>query len=118
VDGVIAIGTSIPNPGSPGTTGTYPLLATVEHEVYEVLGLGSSLINCNDSSAACPVGSVYNSTGTFIDPEDLFRFYAAGAGTLSTTCSATPFNTNLGTEPSAFLAYGPGTGNIAQFNND
>jgi hypothetical protein len=119
VDGIISLNTQITNPGSPGAVADFPLLAATEHEIDEVMGLGSSLENCSDtSSPSCTVGSVYNSTGTFIEPEDLFRYNSAGARTLSTTCSATPFDTDLSTQPSAFFAYGSGTGDIAQFNND
>src|ERR1035438_336067 len=63
-DGTIGLATSITTPGSPGSTLGYSLLAVTEHEIDEVLGLGS------DASG----------TGFFADPapEDLFRYSGAG----------------------------------------
>jgi hypothetical protein len=75
-DGVIGLNTSITKPGSPGTSGQYSLLATVEHEINEVLGLGSALPN------------VYQQTGT-ICPEDLFRYSGAHTRSFTTTDSRT-----------------------------
>src|ERR1039457_1916177 len=63
-DGTIGLATSITTPGSPGSSLQYSLLATTEHEIDEVLGLGSDL----------------GATGSFFNdpaPEDLFRYNAA-----------------------------------------
>ena len=116
VDAIVSLNTAITNPGG----GSFPLLATTEHEIDEVLGLGSTLLNCDDTKAGsgCTAASAYNTTGQYAAPEDLFRYDGAGVRTLSTVCSATPESTNLATQPSAYFAYGSGTGNIAQFNND
>ena len=75
-DGFISVNTTITNPGSPGTSGLYSLMATVEHEIDEVLGLGSSL------------PSVSNNT---IFPEDLFRYDQTGARTFTTTSTVQAF---------------------------
>jgi hypothetical protein len=58
-DGTINLNTHITTPGSPGSTGQFGLLSTTEHEIDEVLGLGSSL-----------PGIPFNDPFT----EDLFRF--------------------------------------------
>jgi hypothetical protein len=71
-DGTITLNTSITTPGSPGSTGTYNLIPVIEHEIDEVLGLGSSL------------PTVSNST---IFPEDLFRYSAPNTRTFITTDS-------------------------------
>jgi hypothetical protein len=123
VDAIISLNTAITNPGSNGNTSNYPLLATTEHEIDEVLGLGSSLNNCNDQQITptpnCTAGSPYSSVGPYGAPEDLFRYDGSGNRTLSTTCSSgNPQQTDLSTQPAAFFSYGPATGNIAQFNND
>jgi hypothetical protein len=75
-DGFIMLNTSITSPGSPGTSGAYVLLPTVEHEIDEVLGLGSSLPS--------PPGST-------IFPQDLYRYDQSGARTFTTTSSAQAF---------------------------
>jgi hypothetical protein len=88
-DGIIGLNTSITT-----TTGggSYSLLATVEHEIDEVLGLGSDLGQSN----------------SFFDdpaPEDLFRYASDGSRSYTT-------------DPSA-LAYFSLTGihDLAQFDN-
>jgi hypothetical protein len=95
-DGIIGLNTSITTPGSPGTNGRFSLLATVEHEIDEVLGLGSSLPNLSSQ------------TGT-ICPEDLFRYSATNTRTF------TPTDSRL----SGVLAYFSIDGMItpAQFDN-
>jgi hypothetical protein len=91
-DGVIGLNTHITDVGSPGTTGQYSLLATVEHEIDEVLGLGSDL---------------GQAPGFFNDPavEDLFRYNSTGGRSYTTNPSA--------------LAYFSidGTTLLAQFDN-
>jgi hypothetical protein len=62
-DGTISLNTSITNPGSPGTSGQFSLLSVTEHEIDEVLGLGSAL---PDITFASPF------------PEDLFRYDSSG----------------------------------------
>lgn len=87
-DGTVSLNTSLTNPGSPGTSSQFSLLAVTEHEIDEVLGLGSGL----------------NNTAT-IFPEDLFR-YAANA-TRSYASSPTA---------DAYFSIN-GTTDLAQFNN-
>ena len=76
-DGTITLNTSLTTPGSSGTTSQYSLMAVVEHEIDEVLGLGSALPNK-------PNGDPF--------PEDLFR-YTSTAGTRSwdTLIATVPF---------------------------
>jgi hypothetical protein len=75
-DGFIRVNTLITNPGSPGTSGQYSLMTTVEHEIDEVLGLGSSLPSVSFST---------------IFPEDLFRYDQTGARTFTTTSTVLAF---------------------------
>jgi hypothetical protein len=90
-DGTISINTHITDIGSPGTSGQYSFIATVEHEVDEILGLGSTL------------GVVAGSNQP--SPEDFFRFTSAGARSFTTSSSATAyFSIN-------------GTTDLAQFDN-
>jgi hypothetical protein len=89
-DGFIGLNTDITDVGSPGTTGTYSLLAVVEHEIDEVLGLGSALPNP-------PAATIF--------PEDLFRYDASGNRSFTTNPSA-----------QAFFSI-DGTTRLAQFDN-
>ena len=91
VDGIVGLNTHITDIGSPGTTGQYSLLAVVEHEINEVLGLGSDL----------PGGGFFSDPA----PEDLFRFLASGTRS---------FTTNTSTH--AFFSIN-GTTDLAQFDN-
>jgi len=89
-DGLISLNTHITDVGSPGTTGEFSLLSTTEHEIDEVLGLGSAL------------PSPPNDT---IFPEDLFRYDASGNRSFTTNSSA-----------KAFFSI-DGTTDLAQFDN-
>jgi hypothetical protein len=75
-DGQITLNTSLTTPGSVGSSLQYSLLAVTEHEIDEVLGLGS------DEAG----------TGFFSNPmpEDLFRYTTGGvrAWNQSTVCGA------------------------------
>jgi VCBS repeat protein len=75
-DGSIGLNTSITSPGSPGTTGLYNLLPVVEHEIDEVLGLGSALPSLSFNT---------------IFPEDLYRYDQSGVRTLTTTSTVNAF---------------------------
>jgi hypothetical protein len=119
VDGIISLNTAITTPPNTQTSpdpSYFGLLSTAEHEIDEVLGLGSALENCDSTSpsGACQPGATLNAGNNTFDgvgaPEDLFRWSAATGGTrtLSTSCT---------TPTSAYFAYGPSTGAIAQFNN-
>ena len=93
VDGIIGLNTTITDVGSPGTTGQYSLLATTEHEIDEILGLGSALPN---------PGNYFNDPL----PEDLFRYDKNGNRSFSV---AQPTG-------GAFFSI-DGSTDLAQFNN-
>jgi hypothetical protein len=78
MDGFIGLNTHITDIGSPGTTGQFSLLATTEHEIDEVLGLGSDLGQSNP---------FFNDPA----PEDLFRYDSAGARSYTTNPAARAF---------------------------
>ena len=91
-DGVISLNTSITTPGSPGSTLQYSLLAVTEHEIDEVLALGSDV----------------GGTGFFADPagEDLFRYTSTpGVRSYTTAGDNAYFSLN-------------GTTDLVQFNQD
>jgi hypothetical protein len=75
-DSTISLNTSITNYGGSYNASFYSLLAVVEHEMDEALGLGSNL----DSGT----------TGA-IRPEDLFRYSASGVRSYTTSSSATSY---------------------------
>jgi hypothetical protein len=119
VDGIVSLNTAITTPPHTQTSPNpsyYDLVSTAEHEIDEVLGLGSALENCNSASPSggCQPGATLaagNDTPYHVGaPEDLFRWSAAtgGSRTLSTNCT---------TPTSAYFAYGRSTGAIAQFDN-
>ncbi|MCW3052921.1 MAG: hypothetical protein JWN14_2091 [Chthonomonadales bacterium] len=89
-DGIIGLNTHITDIGNIGTTGDYSLSAVIQHEIDEVLGLGSDV----------------GGTGFFADPamEDLYRYNAAGARTFSLAVD------------DAFLSL-DGTTDLARYNN-
>jgi hypothetical protein len=84
-DSTISVNTSLTNyTGTPFDPSKYDLLAVVEHETDEALGLGSNLDN--------------GSTTGHIRPEDLFRYSAPGTRSYSVSTSATAyFSVNGGT---------------------
>jgi FG-GAP-like repeat len=90
-EGTISLNLAITSPGFTGSSGAYSLLSVVEHEIDEVLGLGSAL----------PNPSVLQNGAIF--PEDLYRYNGAGARSFS-----------LG--GNAFFSIN-GTTNLAQFHN-
>lgn len=89
-DGTISLNTHITSPGSPGTTDQFALLVTTEHEIDEVLGLGSAL-------PGIPFNDPF--------PEDLFRFSSTGMRSFTTSAVA-----------QAFFSIN-GTTDLAQFDN-
>jgi hypothetical protein len=91
-DGVVSLNTHITDVGSPGTSGEYSLISTVEHETDEVLGLGSSL----PSTSANPL------------PEDLFRYTKGPNGTRTYTTSG----------DNAYFSIDGGVTDLARFNQD
>jgi PEP-CTERM motif len=92
-DGQIILNTSLTFPGSPGSSLSYSLLAVAEHEIDEVLGLGSNV----------------GGTGFFVNPaaEDLYRFQHS-----STTRNYTTSGDN------AWFSINGGTTSLVQFNQD
>ncbi len=114
VDGIITLNTSITDPPQANNGSNYGLLSTAEHEMDEVLGLGSALENVSCSGTGCGTGGIENASNDtpFNAPsiEDLYRYDGSGHRTLSASCVS-------GNATSAFLSYGPSTGNIAPFNN-
>jgi hypothetical protein len=76
IDGTISVNTSITNYGGSYNPIYYSLLAVVEHEMDEVLGLISNL----DQSTTGP-----------IFPEDLFRYSAPGVRSYTTSSLATAY---------------------------
>jgi hypothetical protein len=100
VDGLVGINTSITDPPQADNGSNYALQAVLEHEIDEVLGLGSAIPNCDSS---CTTASA-----TTPAPEDLFRYTAGGArSSLSVACANTS---------TAFFSYS-GAVDLAQFNN-
>ena len=101
VDGIVSVNTSITYPPQLNNGSNYGLLSTVEHEIDEILGLGSSLPNTTASS-----GTVNFLNGNPA-PEDLFRYNASGMFGTTVNC-ASPGTT--------YFSYS-GTMDLAQFNN-
>jgi hypothetical protein len=92
-DGTISLNTSLTTPGSSGSSGTYSLLAVAEHEMDEILGLGSTL--------GLGLNSPFDNDPS---PEDFFRYDAGGARSFT-----------LASE-NAYLSINGAT-DLAQFNN-
>lgn len=99
VDGIVSLETSITYPPGSNNGASYGLLSTTEHEIDEILGLGSALAN-----STSPNGAV---TATDPLPEDLFRYGADGSRIFSVNCAAAA---------TAFFSYNGAT-DLAQFNN-
>ena len=89
-DGCVGINTGITTLNG----GIYNMLAVVEHEIDEVLGLGSGLSSN---------GTVFLNQAM---PEDLFRYASAGVRSFAT-------NACSGTVPNAYLSLDGGTGGVA-----
>ncbi len=101
VDGIVGLNTSITSPPN-SLSGNFSLLAVTEHEIDEVLGLGSALADC--PGPGC--NGVTDNAGNPL-PEDLFRYTAPGVlASLNVTC---------GNVPPAYFSYS-GLVNIMNFN--
>ena len=102
--GTITLNTSLTTPGTTGTSSQYSLLAVTEHEINEILGLGSTLglaisgFTCGSAPTRGPCSNVPS-------PEDLFRYTSGGARSFTTNTSAR-----------AFFSIN-GTTDLAEFNN-
>ncbi len=105
-DGTILLNTTITNPGSPGSTLQFPLAPVVEHEIDEVLGLGSGLDNTSG-------GTIASKHGPFA--QDLFRYSGVGTlafdGSVGAACNG---SNPIGT---AYFSTDGGNNNLAGFNN-
>jgi hypothetical protein len=85
-------------------TGSYSLLATVEHETDEILGLGSTL-GLGLSSSPTSFSNGFAASGGNPSPQDLFRYNSSGQR------SFTPTDT-----PNIFFSIN-GTTDLVQFDN-
>lgn len=82
IDGIIGLNTSMTSPPN-ALPGNFDLTAVTEHEIDEVLGLGSALPNCPPPKGCTSVSAANPA------PEDLFRFTAPGVfASLNVRCSA------------------------------
>lgn len=100
VDGIISLNTSITFPPQSESGSTYDLTSVAEHEIDEILGLGSSLPNTSAGS-----GTVDFTAGNPA-PEDLFRYTAPGDFAKAVNC-ASPVQ--------AYFSYS-GSTNLNNFN--
>jgi hypothetical protein len=90
-DGTVSLNTRITAPGSAGSSLQYELMPVVEHEIDEVLGLGSAF------------GQGFQNIAT--TPEDFFRYDASGQRSYSMSANSVAyFSVN-------------GTTDLVQFNN-
>lgn len=97
VDGISTFNTNITTP--PGGSSLYFLQAVAEHEIDEVLGLGTGLGNKNAGA-----GTV---TNTRLAPEDLWRYSSTGNRVFTVNCAA----------PGQAFYSADGTGTGQEFNN-
>ena len=89
LDGCVGLNVGLTTTGG----GAYSLLDTVEHEIDEVLGLGSSLL-------------AGNQTQTYKSAEDLFRYSSTGV-----------LSYNLACNTAAYFSINGGVTNLNSFNN-
>jgi hypothetical protein len=99
VDGIVSLNTGITFPAQPNNGSNYSLVSSAEHEIDEILGLGSALTNVHADSGTA--------TNNYIRPEDLFRYNASGARTFAVNCAS---------PQSAYFSYN-GSVDLATFNN-
>lgn len=100
-DGIISLNTDITYPPQANNGNNYGLMSVVEHEIDEIIGLGSSLPNTSASS-----GTVNFLAGNPA-PEDLFRYTAPGEFAGPTNCAS---------PAPAYLSYTGATA-LTYFNN-
>ena len=101
-DGIITLNTNITYPPQSNSGSNYSLVGVAEHEIDEILGLGSSLENTTQSSGSVTV------LGGNPAPEDLFRYNSGGSRTFAVNCGAGAV--------AAYFSYSGAT-DLAQFNN-
>jgi hypothetical protein len=104
MDGCIGVNTTLTGVGPT----KYSLLSVVEHEMDEVLGLGSELFSEETSP-----GDIEGGEEGFVNPEDLFRYSAPGVRELSNhQCTrSSPEG------PLAYFSIDGGATNLAGFDN-
>ena len=102
VDGIITLNTNTTYPPQTNNGSNYGLISTAEHEIDEILGLGSSLENTTQDSGNAP------DYGGNPAPEDLFRYNAAGQRIFAVNCGASAV--------AAYFSYNGAT-DLTQFNN-
>ena len=108
-DGTILINTQITDGGTgPCTSGCYSFDATLEHEIDEILGLGSDLDNSGGGTGVHVPTFTPNPT-----PEDLFRYSANGVRSFDAGSSCN----SLGSAYRLFARINSGATNLAGFNN-
>ena len=99
-DGCIGLNVDLTSTGN--SNNPYSLLATVEHEIDEVLGLGSSLL-------------AGNATYPYMSPEDLFRY--SSSGHLTYALNATITNQACTNASTAYFSIDGGANALDYFNN-
>jgi hypothetical protein len=97
-DGIISLNTHLTDVGSPGTAGLFSLRMVVDHEIDEVLGLGSSL-------PSVPANTIF--------PEDLFRYHIVANPDNSVSSSRSFTSANTG---DVYFSI-DGLTKLAQFDN-
>jgi hypothetical protein len=106
-DGTITLNTHLTTPGSSGSTLQYSLIVVAEHEIDEVLGLGSTIsgTGAGGTTPGATLGDPF--------PEDLFRFTQGPGGvrTLSVNANCNTLANN------AYFSINGGATDLAQFNN-
>jgi hypothetical protein len=100
VDGCVGLNLAITNDPTVGH-GRFSLLATVEHEINEVLGLGSAL-----TSTRIVNGNIF--------PEDLYRYAAPGVRSFAMNPQTNQACTGA---PAAYFSIDGGVTDLDQFNN-
>jgi len=100
VDGIVTLNTSITFPAQANNGSNFSLVSAAEHEIDEILGLGSAVRNSDARSGTA--------TNSYINPEDLFRYDASGARTFAVNCAS---------PQSAYFSYS-GSLDLAAFNNN
>ena len=101
VDGIVSVNTSITYPPQPDNGSNYGLMSVTEHEIDEILGLGSSLPDTEASS-----GTVNFADGNPA-PEDLFRYSAPNVFGSKVNCAS---------PAAAYFSYSGAT-DLTNFNN-
>ncbi len=112
-DGTISLNTTATDADGCTSIGScYYLVPVIEHELDEVLGLGSSEENTSCSDGACSTTDVPVLDGE-IFPEDLYRYSGNGTRTF-VNANGTTACSGLGT---AYFSINNGATNLAGFNN-